>query len=439
MPTDPGVRHSECWLRLNHGKGSGYPVWGDFSEEPGYMENNLYRPRSCGDKEKSSVTKILVIEDEAVMREEILEWLRLEEYEALGAEDGMAGVEEACRYLPDLIVSDIMMPYLDGYGVLLEVHANPTTVHIPFIFLTAKAAHEDIRKGMELGADDYITKPFTRLELLQAIQARLVRKAVQEQAYFDKFAHLRQAIAQEQEHQILKAKLVAMFSHDFANSLTSILMTNSLLRSYGERMDESRRLAHLNRIEASTRRLLQMLDDLLIVAQIETGNLSLEPELLNARQFVQRFQEDVQAIYAENFEIVLENRIRSTVIVDLRLLRLIVANLVANAVKKSPRGSTVCIHLAQNETDLILTVYDQATDLPETDHLRLFDAVVRRTSTGDLSIIGLELAIVKQAVDLCGGSIHLDHKEGVGTTMTAKIPVIQDQEFIHESPRELLP
>ncbi|MEZ4734430.1 MAG: hybrid sensor histidine kinase/response regulator [Caldilineaceae bacterium] len=383
------------------------------------------------------MTKILVIEDEAVMREEILEWLRLEEYEALGAEDGMAGVEAASRYLPDLIVSDIMMPHLDGYGVLLEVHANPATVNIPFIFLTAKAAHEDIRKGMELGADDYITKPFTRVELLHAIQARLARKAVQEQDYQSKLDHLRHAIAQEHEHQILKAKLVAMFSHDFANSLTSILMTNSLLRSYGERMDESRRLAHLNRIEASTRRLLQMLDDLLIVAQIETGNLSLEPELLHARQFIQRFQEDAQAIYAENYQIELENRIHSPIVIDSRLLRLIVANLIANATKKSPRGSTVCVSLEQNETELILTVQDQATVLPEEGHFRLFEAIIRRTSAGDLSIIGLELAIVKQAVDLCGGSIHLDSKEGVGSTVVVKLPVPQDQRFTHQAPAEL--
>jgi len=122
------------------------------------------------------MTKILVIEDETILREEIVEWLTMEGYEAVGAEDGMAGVESALRYLPNLIVCDILMPRLDGYGVLFEVHANPATVNIPFIFLTAKAAHEDIRKGMGLGADDYVIKPFTRLDLLQAIQARLAKK-----------------------------------------------------------------------------------------------------------------------------------------------------------------------------------------------------------------------------------------------------------------------
>src|SRR5260221_10488792 len=120
------------------------------------------------------MTKILVIEDEAILRGEVAEWLTFEGYDVISAGDGVAGVECAFRDLPDLIISDITMPRLDGYGVLLEMHANAATAHIPFILVTARASHDDIRQGMALGADDYITKPFSRLELLQAVQARLV-------------------------------------------------------------------------------------------------------------------------------------------------------------------------------------------------------------------------------------------------------------------------
>lgn len=369
------------------------------------------------------MTKILLIEDEMVMREEILEWLKLEGYEAFGAEDGMKGVEAAFRYLPDLIISDIMMPRLDGYGVLLEVHATPATMSIPFIFLTAKAAHEDIRKGMDLGADDYVTKPFTRLELLHAIQTRLTRKASQDRAYQHNLDHLHTAMAQEHEHRILKAKLVAMFSHDFANSLTSILMTNSLLRSYADRMDENRRLAHLNRIESSTRRLLQMLDDLLVVAQMETGNLTIEPELLNVGHFLQRFQEDCQAIYTESYQIVLENHVNSLLWIDARLLRLILANLVANATKKSPRGSTIKVTLDYAETECRLAVHDQSVTLSEADQLRLFDVIRRDADTSNLSITGLELAIVKQAVELHNATIDFSFTPNVGATVVVAIPL----------------
>ncbi len=116
---------------------------------------------------------ILVIEDESLLRVEVAEWLMFEGYTAITAEDGVVGVEKALQHGPDLIVCDIMMPRLDGYGVLLEIRSNSVTADIPLIFLTARAAHEDIRAGMNLGADDYLTKPFTRVELLQAIKSRL--------------------------------------------------------------------------------------------------------------------------------------------------------------------------------------------------------------------------------------------------------------------------
>lgn len=115
------------------------------------------------------MTKILLIEDEAPLRTEVAEWLVFEDYDVMQAGDGVAGVEAAFAHAPDLILCDIMMPRLDGYGVLLEVNSNPSTAATPFIFLTAKASHDDFRGGMSSGADDYITKPFTREELLSAI------------------------------------------------------------------------------------------------------------------------------------------------------------------------------------------------------------------------------------------------------------------------------
>ncbi|MBX7125599.1 MAG: response regulator [Cyclobacteriaceae bacterium] len=117
--------------------------------------------------------KILLIEDNEDIRENTAEILELAHYEVLTAPDGKKGVELALEKKPDLIVCDIMMPVLDGYGVLLAVQKNPETQHIPFIFLTAKTERSDLRKGMDLGADDYITKPFNGTELLNAIEGRL--------------------------------------------------------------------------------------------------------------------------------------------------------------------------------------------------------------------------------------------------------------------------
>ncbi len=119
---------------------------------------------------------ILLIEDNEDIRENMAEILEMSNYKVFTAPDGKAGVALAVEHKPDLIVCDIMMPVLDGYGVIHMLQKNSDTNNIPFIFLTAKAERGEIRKGMELGADDYITKPFNGTELLNAIEARL-RKA----------------------------------------------------------------------------------------------------------------------------------------------------------------------------------------------------------------------------------------------------------------------
>lgn len=124
----------------------------------------------------SSVT-VLVIEDNQDIRESTIEILELANYVVHSAENGRQGVEIAQTVLPDIILCDIMMPELDGYGVLYLLNKNPATVNIPFIFLTAKAERADMRKGMEMGADDYLVKPFGDSELLNAIETRLQKRA----------------------------------------------------------------------------------------------------------------------------------------------------------------------------------------------------------------------------------------------------------------------
>ena len=117
--------------------------------------------------------KILLIEDNKDMRENTMEILELANYHVTAAKNGKEGVELAQKEKPDLIICDIMMPVLDGYGVLHMLSKNIETASIPFIFLTAKAERTDLRKGMEMGADDYVTKPFDDIELLNAIESRL--------------------------------------------------------------------------------------------------------------------------------------------------------------------------------------------------------------------------------------------------------------------------
>jgi len=128
--------------------------------------------------------KILIIEDEPEMRRNLLTILKLEKFQPVGAENGRAGLDAIKRDKPDLILCDVMMPELDGHGVLEALRKDEATASIPFIFLTAKGEKEDLRNGMKLGADDYLTKPVARLDLLEAINARLLRAEQQAQREF---------------------------------------------------------------------------------------------------------------------------------------------------------------------------------------------------------------------------------------------------------------
>ncbi|MBD0346685.1 MAG: response regulator, partial [Coleofasciculus sp. Co-bin14] len=144
--------------------------------------------------------KILVIEDSADNRDLFIESLEAEGFYAVGAENGLVGLQRAQDGLPDLVICDIMMPQLDGYGVLSRLRQDPATAIIPFIFLTAKVTKAEIRQGMEMGADDYLTKPCTVEELLGAIAACLEKRANLRKLY----AKQSQPVAEAPEAEITK-------------------------------------------------------------------------------------------------------------------------------------------------------------------------------------------------------------------------------------------
>lgn len=179
---------------------------------------------------------ILIIEDNNDIRESTAEILELSGYKVLQANNGKTGIDLANQHRPELILCDIMMPELDGYGVLYLLGKNPDTAAIPFIFLTAKAERIDFRKGMEMGADDYLTKPFDDMELLNAIESRLNKKEKQESFYSKSLqslellangngkgtAELRTLVAQRKIRQI-KKKQVLYYEGDHPQGLHLIL------------------------------------------------------------------------------------------------------------------------------------------------------------------------------------------------------------------------
>ncbi|MGM3308577.1 response regulator transcription factor [Anabaena sp. WFMT] len=139
---------------------------------------------------RESSKKILVIEDDATTRNLFLDGLEDEGFVTIGAENGLVGIQQAEKHLPDLVICDLMMPDIDGYGVLTKLRQNHFTAIIPFIFLTASNSKVSMRKAMELGADDYLSKPSTVDELLKAISIRLEKQALFQNWYANKFPQI---------------------------------------------------------------------------------------------------------------------------------------------------------------------------------------------------------------------------------------------------------
>lgn len=147
---------------------------------------------------------ILVIEDNKDLRDNTAEILEMANYKVLQAENGKMGVDIAQNAKPDLIISDIMMPVLEGYGVINLLNKNPDTASIPFIFLTAKSERSDMRKGMEMGADDYISKPFDDIELLNAVESRFKKNEVLKAEYSQNVQGLNKFFSEVQKFDDLK-------------------------------------------------------------------------------------------------------------------------------------------------------------------------------------------------------------------------------------------
>lgn len=189
--------------------------------------------------------KILAIEDEAPVLANIVEILESEQFEAIGVENGQKGVQSALAMAPDLILCDVMMPKLDGYGVLKELRKNPLTARIPFIFLTALSDRKDMRQGMELGADDYLTKPFSREELLAAIAIRLEKYASIREDYDiaqQKSRGLEKRMATMQQFLATKDELLKKLTRDLRDPVSNINMAIHMLAQAATSSDRERYL-----------------------------------------------------------------------------------------------------------------------------------------------------------------------------------------------------
>ncbi len=287
---------------------------------------------------------IVVIEDNATNLKQVNDWLQAEGYKVIGALDGRLGMEAIHEEIPDLIICDIAMPEASGHEVLIEVRSDPLLNHIPFVFLTQLDDRESIRLSMNLGADDYLTKPVSRQEILNTVQSRLNKQEVQETQIQSLINTLNQAFSDEREKRLVKGRMIAMFSHDFRNPLALALISTGILRTYENRLSPERKKQHLDRIDGSIHLLIQMLDDMMMVAELEDSQLTYIPQPVNLTTFVEIIVEEFRLIDQGAHKLTVHSSLHNSWIqADTKILRSILANLISNALKYSPSKSEVTI------------------------------------------------------------------------------------------------
>lgn len=369
------------------------------------------------------MVKILVIEDEDQIREEVMDWLQFEGYEVNGAPNGRVGLESIYADTPHLIVCDIDMPEVDGHEVLIEVRSNPNLMQIPFVFLTAAADHDAVRRGMNMGADDYITKPFTHAEVIDTIRVRLSKKAAQDvqlQSYVDS---LTVALNDEREKRQLKSRLIAMFSHDFRNPLASVLSSSAILRNYEDRLGPERKQQYLDRIDGAVHLLIQMLDDMLMLAKMESGHANYAPEPTNVGELISAIMEEFRLIDNDAHTLKLQDSLAASVQADPKLIRQIISNLIANAIKYSPEQTDICTSLSASGNKIIIRIEDHGIGIPQESLPKLFDPFHRAPNAKHVKGTGLGLSIVKDCVERHAGQISVQSELNKGTTFAVELPL----------------
>lgn len=256
------------------------------------------------------MSKILVIEDDATVRTLILKLLKAEGFEVISGENGRTGIQMAQAHEPDLIICDVMMPELNGYEVLEHLRRDPATARIPFVFLSAKADRTDLRQGMDLGADDYLTKPFRRAELLGAISARLNKQATITQPYIDEMKRAAQNLSQlAYRDPLTNLPNRIVFHHKLQEALKQAAQSQSLMAVMYLNLDRFKEInANLGYAEGDlllhlvAERLIQVkLDCESLVARLGGDEFSVLVIDVGDRQHVEEAAQHLQRILAEPY------------------------------------------------------------------------------------------------------------------------------------------
>jgi two-component system sensor histidine kinase/response regulator len=359
--------------------------------------------------------KVLIIEDTLAIREEIYDILLMEGYEVFQAENGLIGFEIALIEHPDLIISDILMPHLNGFEMFEKLQTNKKTASIPLIFLSAKAEKEDIRIGMNLGAEDYLTKPLNINDLLNAVENKIKKKLIIDQNIIAKTAALSK-ILQKQKNEL--DNYSHLISHELKSSLRNI---SDLLTWSQEDRDET------NNFQDSTIN-FQLMEgkiekmDLLLVKLEQYNNITsatFKNNIVNLNTITKRV---INQINNPHIKIKITNEL-PTLFIDGNMMEKVFEILIGNAIANVDKeNGLIEIGCETTQKDYIFSIKDNGVGIHEKYHKKIFKMFEVIESTKSL---GIGLSIFKKIISHYKGQVSLKSTPNVETTFYFNLPITE--------------
>lgn len=363
--------------------------------------------------------KILIVDDVVsnVLLLKVL--LKNEKFKTVTASDGLEAIQQAEKELPDLILLDVMMPQMDGFETAMHLKNNPATAGIPIIFLTALNSTQDIVKGFQAGANDFITKPFNKEELLVRVNHQISLVAAKK-LILERTEELRKTI-------VGRDKLYSVIAHDLRSPLASIKMVlNMMVLGLSEDVIGKEMYQMLQMVNHSTEDVFSLLDNLLKWTKSQIGKLNVVYQDFRIDEVVEGVL-DIFSLVSKSKNIQLVNDSIDTVTVhaDVDMVKTILRNLLSNALKFSYEGSQIIIG-SQVETDkIIVSVKDSGKGMSAEDKEKLLKTETHfsRYGTNNEEGSGLGLLLCQDFAIKNGGDLWFESEEGKGSTFFFSIPL----------------